>query len=1068
MFHYLDVAYSAATPLNMPDVLRAFNWRFKGGSLHATAQSTRLQPETTTDSFPEGTAASIADQWPDGEQAVALRRILARRSRKFTLASLHGSLGTWLMLTSKYQQPESTFRIDTGMKAIYWSFAQIWDWAATTRERREMPALLGYCREMALAAASTSLMDVELVGLSSERFTQDLEASRVPGLLVAVYEIKEMIRIMGSKEARERAEYIGRIERARWSQLEWLAEIKEVELTDWTEELHPLRLEVGPLKAKILQRVALVKTGQIRVALSMCDAERLHQVVMSSISALVGCLAQTTTGTVRQQAMARRAVIAAERNIGHIVDSSFKVPLGDEVLVCKGYRRAYTSYLGVLAGRLCQTETASLIQEAKETAAPGVLNVDGFLGELSALDATGALNAGKVFKICPAPDVSPGSAMLDRIKQIGNCNTFDPEVEEAFTRELRDQILRAHIGGDGKRLELRNPAERPAWYTAYRAGETREVPTDEIHRFLKWEGSATMPQISPHDPKNWKDAGLGADSLRQVESFGDLGVKKNMITRLLFDSDCPMPGRQMLANEHLIKFFMKAEGHKDPARGIFSSNLVDRQAQSWMETAVEKVARNHPSFMIGTPVNERDMRIKELTTPTTRPGYVTLYYSFDISGWSAKMPGEPQRISHKIWADLYGGHMFRYATQINEGATIYLDLDGYYGWFKNTAANLEGFNGKEMTMILVALLSLSVRFWREEVVSEGALTAEEALETSAFLLAYIDDGLCRIDLPRPKAVAAFEIYKNCVIRTFSRCGYSVETTKCFPSHRFAIFLNEVYLAGRHVVHGVRAAMGISAEPTERHHTLIERVTSVSTGCRGAVMAGMSGLGGTLLMAFHTYMHLREWVHERDPVMLALWSVSPRAWGGLGMPSLFQMTVSGSGAAFSEGLAALQKWSLISKPAEQLYLALCVAEMADRNSGAVLTGPLSAKPKNGYMIDSRVAGKVRDALRRKMSDGQVSHYARRLLQYADLPGFREFAEAVIPIGEKVVIQEQMLDNIYESHPHCIFSSFAARVEKSNTVTQIIGGRELALLQRENRAETLRSVEVMRSRLMGVRM
>ena len=74
-----------------------------------------------------------------------------------------------------------------------------------------------------------------------------------------------------------------------------------------------------------------------------------------------------------------------------------------------------------------------------------------------------------------------------------------------------------------------------------------------------------------------------------------LGAKDNMITTLVFDQECPMPGREFLNDEHVIKFFMKAEGQKDPARGIFSSNLTDRQAQSWMERAVERVAIHHPS-----------------------------------------------------------------------------------------------------------------------------------------------------------------------------------------------------------------------------------------------------------------------------------------------------------------------------------------------------------------------------------------------------------------------------------------------------------------------------------------
>ena len=83
----------------------------------------------------------------------------------------------------------------------------------------------------------------------------------------------------------------------------------------------------------------------------------------------------------------------------------------------------------------------------------------------------------------------------------------------------------------------------------------------------------------------------------------------------------------------------------------------------------------------------------------------------------------------------------------------------------------------------------------------------------------------------------------------------MEVSKCFPSDRFAIFLNEVYLAGRHVVHRVRVTMAISGEPTERHTTLVERVISVSIGCRGAVMARLNPLNVVMLMAYHEYLHI---------------------------------------------------------------------------------------------------------------------------------------------------------------------------------------------------------------------
>ena len=86
----------------------------------------------------------------------------------------------------------------------------------------------------------------------------------------------------------------------------------------------------------------------------------------------------------------------------------------------------YTAHLGRLAGPMCRSETQELIKEAVSTALPGVLGVEGFLSDLKQLDAASSLNATKMFKICPAPDVSPGSAMMERMKQVGDGNIADP------------------------------------------------------------------------------------------------------------------------------------------------------------------------------------------------------------------------------------------------------------------------------------------------------------------------------------------------------------------------------------------------------------------------------------------------------------------------------------------------------------------------------------------------------------------------------------------------------------------------------------------------------------------
>lgn len=1048
LFTYLDIAERDGVPFDIPDVLRVFKWRFKGGSLKEAAGSGRLELECSEDSYPDGLTGDIVEKWPQGLQAGRLRRLLLNRraDNRVRARSVMARVSTFVLLAVGC--PVGTYQVYSGMCSIYMIFGAVWDWARGKPTVASWDECLRYARELLVGCAGVSRLSLEAVEEARQRSVAMMERCRLPGLWSALHQMKTLLKAMTGRDARtltrKHAQEVRRC----------------IEGGVGFPDIKGLRMSLGPLQMWVAQGVSFWVVGPSRFALSQSDAERLHQLLMSSCSALVGVCTQASVGTQAQMRVAKVAVEVAEANLDRIVKSTKKVALGDEVLVCKGYRRAYTAYLGVLAGPLCREETQALIQEAQETADSGVIDVEGFLDDARRLDAASGLNACKMFKACPAPDVSPGAAMIDRMKQTASPNVVDPQAISELRDELRTQILRAYIRARKSKLHLRDPLIRPIWMGDYLREEYDKVPSHEIHQYLAWEGTAEFPDLSPFEASCWKDSGLGADTIAESEKPGGLGNNSNMLSRLVFDDDCPMPGRRVMTEDHVIKFFVKAEGHKDPARGIFSANLVDRQAQSWLERAVHKVAIQHPSYMIGQPVDVREAKVAQLNAKPVRHGYVALFYSFDIKGWSASMPKEPQRMSHALWAELYDEPMFGRAHRLNEGAHIYLNLDGYRGWFKNAEANLEGFNGKEMTMILVALLSLAVRRWRRNVVAAGLISTIDAASIAALLFAYIDDGLSRVDLPKAVAVAAFREFQNTVVDTFDKCGFKVEVTKCFPSDRFSIFLNEVYLAGRHVVHGVRAAMAISSEPTERHTSLVERLTSVSTGVRGAVMAGLSPVAATMLMAYHSYMHIEEWVEERDPVLLAAWSVCPRAWGGLGMPNMLQLYTSGSGSAFEEGVATMGVYARSNLAVSRMFVALAKTELMGREAVGVLAAPLSARVREGYMVDSRVVVAVRKALQSKLGAGELSRYATRLLRYANTEAYREYADCVVPLGHTEVVQEQMLINLSESHPHAVFASFARRLEKANTITSIIGMDALRAMVLENRMEARASAAQLR--------
>jgi len=1055
---WLDATHGEMAKFTVDDVLNSVRWRFRGGTLGAYAMKYPTESSETT--FPDGYSRDIAAEDYSGTNRRALMDLLQRR-RTDTRRTLR-SHADWTYSFLYSREILSEFRRDvgndatigTGLHAVYVAARRLWEDASEIRPGSHWRDMMAYMRESVICSAAGSMLHVPDATAAHTRAAYALEGSHVPGAMSILRSLDKVMRLSNSADARSRARCAGR------------AALAARDAPRMVEDYPASRVTVGRLTFQILHGCAVCVTGLHMLVLSRSDIVRLRQFFTGAVSGAVATLCQAAVAPGSERGRLTDLCAAYDRQVARLLEASERVPIGDEVQVCKGFKRAFTYYLGVLSGPLSAKEARTLWDETVETPYIDPSQLHAWVDTCKNWSAGTAFNLGKLYKLCPAPDASPAMTLLERHKMVTNRNTATDEAIADLETVLRDQILRAYIRKPGVRLELRHGKVAPTWMAAYRAGRFDEVPSSSIHEHLAWEGTATMPDRLEDDPAVWKDSGLGWDSYEEAIDPGREKTKGNMLVRMLTDSSAPMPGIPHMSLPHDHKIDTKPEGHKDPARGIYSGNLHDRLDQSWMEAAVEAVATRHPSYMIGADTAAREERIRTVVDRTMRHDLQDVYYSFDISGWSPRMDPRVQEVSHQIWATLYNSDLFRFAGSINNNARIYMNKNGFTGWFRNPGANLEGYNGKEMTMVLVALMARAVGVWRKRIANGGLCTRAEASRWAAVLLAYIDDGLAKLTLPRDRAEELFTAFQECTVSSFAECGFTVEISKCFPSDRFAIFLNEPYLGGRHVVHGTRAAMTICSESTEMHTSLVERVTSVSTGCRGAVMAGLDALAGTMLQAYHVFSHIWEWVLLAQPVAAAIWSYAPRSWGGLGLPTALQLGTSGGGAAAEEGVQTLQKWASISMPCRSFFLACARSQLKDRTAMGTIVSPLGGQLPSGPMVESRVPDAVRAGLTRLLSTGKLSRLARSFLKYSSAPAMEEFAERVLPVGAGHVLQEQLLLDVASTHPHHLFSAFARRVEKSSTLMSLVGSREMRRIIRDNRKDAMLSYRVMKVRCLAM--
>jgi len=1055
---WLDATHGEMAKFTVDDVLLSTKWRFRGGTLGEYPM--RFATDSSGTSFPDGLTEDIAMEDDSGINRRALMEMLARRrndSRR-TLRSHADWTYSFLYcreaIIEHRRDVGEDSRISTGIHAVYIAARRLWEDAREISPGTHWRDMLAYMRESVVCSAAASLLHVPDAVDAHTRAANCLTKSVVPGAMHILRSLDQLMKACNSQEARSRARCAGR------------AALHARDTLNMHEDYHAPRCPVGRMVFDVLHGCAVCVTGIYVIALSRSDIVRLRQFFTGAVSGAVATVCQAAVAPGIERGKLSTLCEAYDRQVSRLLESSERVPVGHEVQVCKGFKRAFTYYLGTLAGPLSTVEAEELWAETMSTEYIAPEALTGWVNECRGWSAGTAFNIGKLYKLCPAPDASPAMTLLERHKMVTNHNVATDEALHAFETTLRDQILRAYIRKPGVRLELRAGKMAPTWWASYRAHRFDEVPSSSIHEHLAWEGTAEMPSRLRDDPAVWKDSGLGWDNFDEAVNPDRPRGNGNMLVRMLTDSSAPMPGVAHMRGPHHHKIDTKPEGHKDPARGIYSGNLADRLDQSWMEAAVESVATKHPSYMIGADTAAREERIRTIVDRTMRHDLVDVFYSFDVAGWSPRMDPRIQEVSHSIWAALFDSDLFRSAGAINNGARIYMNKSGFTGWFINPGANLEGYNGKEMTMVLVALMAQAVAVWRRQIVEDNLCTRAEASRWAAVLLAYIDDGLAKLTLPRERAEALFMAFQKCTVKSFADCGFTVEISKCFPSDRFAIFLNEPYLGGRHVVHGTRAAMTICSESTEQHTSLLERVTSVSTGCRGAVMSGLDALAGTMLQAYHVFSHIWEWVHLAQPVASAVWSFAPRSWGGLGLPTALQLGTSGGGAAAEEGVQTLQKWGSIAAPCRNFFLACARSPLKTRTAMGTLVSPLGGQLTNGPMVESRVPDAVRAGLTALLRTGRLSVLARAFLKYSSAPAMEAFSERVLPDGKPHVVQEQLLLDLASTHPHHLFSAFSRRVEKSSTLMSLVGPREMRRICRENRKDAMASYRLMKVRCLAL--
>ena len=1052
LFRILDCASEGLVPIEMCE---KFDWEFPGGTFGTRKEDEDPCPHeelpTSATVIPGGHMSSwlnemrnLADQDKRGLDLYpeALRVVLRNRRRLFRIR--FQAKASWISV-AKYLT-ERSGKVFFGMTAVYELCHSILDTSSKNHNVRVSSSndFKLMTREMYLGGSASSSLSLDDLDILFNIFHEVVSKLGVHYLTMSISKLESLITQCG---------------RCR-------TDVDEIEVYDDVldnEELgddevdwnYRSTMTLGRITVEVRPKCAVWRMGNFAWCLGTSDIRKVLAYITGVRNYLVGVASDAATSYVSRGNTLLRSASLIKKHLINVAKIGASLANGKHLELCKAYKACLAIVKAHIAGEMSTQYLPELYSDLDELSIYGTISdtVTGFINDAVNLPPTGALPLAKIYRLMPPPDVWIHDALRDRWVKASIIRNVGPAVCDEFRTALREVIMTARMRDKTVKLALRNPRNRPAWWDAYIERRYDDVPTDQLYDECVSGGTVEIVDRSRYDPTVWKDSGCGADTLEEALAEDEPWYKSNFLMRMIFDDSCPMPENDVQEGQGISKAGLKGESHKK--RIFYSNNVASRMLQSKCDATVGSVMSAHPSFAIQKTGVERDDAFNELSSPpnslafTERVGIIALvcalYYSFDIKGWSESMPGDIQKTSHEVWDEFTNSNLFSRTSRNHDGAIVYCVQDGLTSWYTNGTANFEGYNGKEMTALHIAIMTIAVRTLR------ARLPDVDPRILSITLQAYIDDGLARLVLPVNLAMRVFNEWCNVVLETWARFGFTIERKKSFPSPAYFEFLGEEYFAGAHLATGSKAAMRITAEQFEVYESMKDRVVKLATACRGACVAGLPPPSAYLLQSYMVGLEVRKWVKTTNPTGVACWLMAPAALGGVGLPSLFQQATNASGATTEECMNTLFYWARHNDSVKQVYINIVRKGMMGRAARDVLAVPLGGQSTKNTMSDNPIGKKIIDKLAYLSEIGRLSGLGELMMSMGRSSDATEFAEDIIQLAPGSMYQEALLNDLSDPLPEKIYRSFISRFESARTINRFIRRQDITNTVRANRRE-----------------
>lgn len=568
--------------------------------------------------------------------------------------------------------------------------------------------------------------------------------------------------------------------------------------------------------------------------------------------------------------------------------------------ICRSMDIAYNTYLASIAGDLSQRSYEEQIAKGHNGIYDKVFPLDKMVSLLATYKPREALELASIRKILPVPDFCIYSAQNKSYKMHMNPFTQiphpDPEANwEDFVLYWEHSMIRnyfmRHKVCPGR---IKEEVTHKEWHNHYPYIEPKRVPYKDI-RDIDWEATFiwTDYQFAEHELKKDKTTApknvpidLTSDELRDYPI-----TERNQIASFICNPEAPtLPDlrNKVLNNmedwDYIHLNAIKPEAKKEDGRMFSMANDHQRALMSEKEANIDAYLIHKPGNSSG--ISDMDLARQMLDIASLEPGAgIKVRISFDLEKWSPRMNRKLKQESYRMWSYAFGLPHIQKLMKVVDGSRMAFIKHDVHHEYRNTGADLEGYDAKTNTAMHIEVMGYAVNVARRQ----------GRLKKGVKLLALIDDGGASLQFDYGTSNEEILDCIKVIEQTYNMVGLRLSWDKTFVSTKLFQYLNEVYYNGFKVTPGLKAFLRVGKDVDMPAKTIADDLDAIAGQIQGGIKAGSSFAMSFAAYSFEVFRTLKRWGRYKVVISDAhvLMCLLPIAHGGIGVRSMLQLATNES-------------------------------------------------------------------------------------------------------------------------------------------------------------------------------